>query len=135
MRKSKRSWRVAIRVLLDTQALILAHLGSLPPRLQEQLAPVEVEVNLSTASLVEIAVKNSIGKLRMPEEQAAQALLDLHITVIPLEARHANAMFSLPLHHRDPFDRMILATALVEKLPIVTADRTFRRYAGIQVIW
>lgn len=71
----------------------------------------------------------------MPEKETAQALLALHITVLPLEVRHANAMFSLPLHHRDPFDRMILATALVEKLPIVTADPAFRRYPGIKVIW
>lgn len=135
MRKWKRSWRAAIRVLLDTQALILAHLGLLPPRLQEQLAPIEVEVNLSTASLIEIAIKNSIGKLNMSRKDTGQALLALHITLLPLELRHANAMFSLPLHHRDPFDRMILATALVEKLPIVTADPVFRRYAGIKVIW
>jgi PIN domain nuclease of toxin-antitoxin system len=135
MRKSTRSWRAAIRVLLDTQALILAHLGFLPPRVQDQLAPLDVEVILSAASLIEIAVKSRIGKLNMTEEDTAQALRDLHITILPLESSHAFALFTLPLHHRDPFDRMILATALAEKLPIVTGDRVFRRYQGVKLIW
>jgi PIN domain nuclease of toxin-antitoxin system len=129
------SSRAVIRVLLDTQALVLAHLGLLPPRIQEQLAPLDVEVNLSTASLVEIAVKSKIGKLTMSEEDTAEALRELQITVLPLESRHAFGLFTLPLHHRDPFDRMIIATALAEKLPVVTGDRTFRRYPGVKVIW
>jgi len=128
-------WRAGIRVLLDTQVLILAHLGSLPSKVQQMLAPLDVEVNLSAASVIEIAIKNAIGKLDMSEDETNRALRDLRITLLPLEPRHAFAMFSLPLHHRDPFDRMILATALAEKLPIVTSDRIFRRYPDVKVIW
>ena len=128
-------WRAGIRVLLDTQVLILAHLGSLPSRVQQMLAPVDVEVNLSAASLIEIAIKNAIGKLEMSEEETNRAIRELRITLLPFEPRHAFELFSLPLHHRDPFDRMILATAIAEKLPIVTGDRIFRRYSEVKVIW
>lgn len=71
----------------------------------------------------------------MPEKETQRALRDLEVILFPFEPRHALRMFSLPQHHRDPFDRMILATALVEKLPIITGDRIFHRYPGIKVIW
>jgi PIN domain nuclease of toxin-antitoxin system len=124
-----------LRVLLDTQALVLAHQGLLPAKIQQFLTPVDLEVCLSSASLTEIAIKFAIGKLEMTELETRQALSDLRITPLAFEPRHALAMFSLPLHHRDPFDRMILATALVEKLPIITSDRSFRRYPGVKIIW
>ncbi|MGA7884380.1 MAG: type II toxin-antitoxin system VapC family toxin [Acidobacteriaceae bacterium] len=126
---------MVIRVLIDTQVLILGHLGELPARVQQMLAPIEVEILMSSASLIEIATKNAVGKLRMSEEEAKLALQDLRIDVLPFDSRHAYEMFSLPLHHRDPFDRMILATAIAEKLPIVSGDRIFRRYSGVKLIW
>lgn len=115
--------------------MILGYLGTLPSRVQAVLADPDAERLISAVSLAEIAIKKAIGKLDMSEEEAERALDELQVNVIPLEARHASQMFSLPLHHRDPFDRMILATAIAEKLPIVTGDRTFRRYAGVKIIW
>jgi PIN domain nuclease of toxin-antitoxin system len=103
--------------------------------IQERLSNPDDERVLSSISIVEIAIRNSIGKLDMSKSETNSAIRDLRITILALEPQHASMLFSLPLHHRDPFDRMILATALAEKLPIVTADPVFRRYAGIKVIW
>jgi PIN domain nuclease of toxin-antitoxin system len=61
---------------------------------------------------------------------------DLMITVIPHTARHARRLYGLPLHHREPFDRMLIATALVEDIPVLTPDREFLKYRdiGLKVI-
>jgi PIN domain nuclease of toxin-antitoxin system len=99
------------------------------------LAPAEIEVNLSAASLIEISIRNAIGKLDMSEDETNRAIRDLRITLLPLEPQHAFELFTLPLRHRDPFDRMILATAVAEQLPIVTGDPIFRRYSEVKVIW
>ena len=125
-----------MRVLLDTQVFIQAYLGeNLPKRVLTLIANPETERILSAASIMEIAIKNATGKLQMPEPQMQQAVLDLRLTVVPFEPRHAYRLFSLPPHHRDPFDRMIIATALAEKLPLIGGDRLFQHYKGLSVIW
>jgi PIN domain nuclease of toxin-antitoxin system len=101
----------------------------------ELLAEPETERLFSSVSIMEIALKNSVGKLKMGEAEMREAIDDLLLTVIPFEPRHAYRMFSLPLHHRDPFDRMIIATALDEGLPLIGADRQFKRYKGLKVLW
>lgn len=124
------------RVLLDTQAVYLAFRNeNLSHAAREVIEDPDTVRIISSVSLTEIAVKFSIGKLEMNRGDMLRAIEDLRLTELPFEPRHALAMFSLPPHHRDPFDRMILATALVEKLPIVTADRSFRLYHGIKIIW
>lgn len=133
--KSTLSWRVGIRYLLDTQVLVQAFLGTLPSDIQEKLSNPADERILCTISLVEIAIKAANGKLDLTADEALRAVDDLRISLLPLEPQHAFQMFSLPPHHRDPFDRIILATALAERLPVVTADRVFHRYPGIKVIW
>ncbi len=94
-------------------------------------------VLLSMASLWEIAIKVSIGKLALPQpfdvfipEQLA--LND--ITVLPIRLADCHQVSSLPFHHRDPFDRMIIAQALVEAIPVVSVDAAFDTYA-VERLW
>jgi PIN domain nuclease of toxin-antitoxin system len=121
-------------VLLDTQVLLDAYLGEkLPKRVHAILADPETERFISAASIIEIAIKT--GKLSMSAEHVQEAIQDLKLTVIPFAPQHAYRLFSLPVHHRDPFGRMIIATALSENIPLMGADRMFKRYRGLKVIW
>ena len=86
---------------------------------------------LSAASLWEIAIKAGLGKLTLPGRPVAYfpPLLDRSgVTVIPIQAEHALYTAALPPHHRDPFDRLLIAVALVERLPILSAGRAFDAY-------
>lgn len=128
------------RSLLDTQAFIMAateRWPDLPKRAQALLGDPETERILSAVSITEIAIKNSIRKLNLSAERTAQAMEDLVITVIPFTSMHAYRMFNLPLHHREPFDRMLIATALHEGIPIISGDDKFPLYEseGLQLIW
>ena len=64
-----------------------------------------------------------------------QALEDMDVRVLPFTAEHAFHVFEVPAHHRDPFDRQIIAQALSEQIPVVTPDEKFRLYSGLKVIW
>lgn len=104
-------------------------------RVQSLLAGLDNELLLSSTSILEIAVKHTRKKIDMPEALVQQAVQDLGLTVIAFEPRHAYRLFTLPMHHGDPFDRMIVATALVESVPLISSDRQFARYKGLQAIW
>jgi PIN domain nuclease of toxin-antitoxin system len=115
-----------VDLLLDPQAFVDAFSGTaLPQRVQFLLSDPDNRRLMSVASLMEIAIKSD--RLNMPEELVRQALNDLRITILPFDARHAYQLLSLPLHHRDPFDRMIISTALSEAIPLVGSDHMFRR--------
>jgi PIN domain nuclease of toxin-antitoxin system len=64
-----------------------------------------------------------------------EAAKDLALTIIPFTPQHSYRLFSLPKLHRDPFDRMIISTALVEGIPVIGGDSRFRKYRGLKVIW
>lgn len=79
----------------------------------------------------------TLGKLKPPiplRYLFTEELERLHFTVLPIEARHLHELLILPLHHRDPFDRMIIAQALSEDLTIVGNDAAFDDY-GVQRLW
>ena len=109
--------------------------GQLSRRVEAALQNETISLELSAVSLTEIAIKNRVGKLTFPAEVVRRAIEALGIRIVPYTAEHAFRLFELPLHHRDPFDRQIIAQALVEKIPVVTPDRTFGRYEGLKVVW
>ncbi len=128
-----------VRVLLDTCAFLMASLEGIekltrPTR--QLLEDPETDRVLSAITYSEIAIKAAIDKLQMNAQDASEAAAYLRLTVIPYTSQHAQRLFTLPLHedHRDPFDRMLIATALFEELPIVSLDRKFKRYKGLKVI-
>lgn len=126
------------RVLLDTQVLFLAYedgIGNLPKRARVALEDPDTERMISSASIMEISIKHAIGKLDMDEQTTGKAIRDMRLSVVPFHARHAYQMFLLPLHHRDPFDRMILATAIRDKVAIISGDRVFGSYEGVEIVW
>ena len=95
-------------------------------------------VNLfSLASVWEIAAKYHTGRLPIPETPKAlldRLIQDLEFIVLPIEENHIFTAAALPLHHRDPFDRMLIAQAITEHLPILSSDAHLTRYS-VQVLW
>lgn len=126
-----------MRLLLDTSVLIFA--VDEPERLSKRavaaLQNPENVLELSAISLVEIAIKSSLGKLKLSAETAEQALDDLDIRVLPFTRQHALELFALPSHHNDPFDRQIIAQALAEGIPVMASDETFGLYKGLRIVW
>lgn len=97
---------------------------------------------MSTAGVAELCIKNSLGKLPLPPEilrDPAQGFADIleenYISPLPITLGHAAGLRNLPLHHGDPFDRLMIAQALAEGLTMVTHDRAFARYDGLSVLW
>ena len=82
---------------------------------------------VSMASVWEVAIKESIGKLHPPED-FADAVREEGFEILPIAVEHARAVRDLPLHHRDPFDRMLVAQARVEGLSLVTRDKRLAQY-------
>ncbi len=126
-----------MRLLLDTAALIFAVESpeNLSTRAKAVLQNPQNTLELSAISLVEIAIKSALGKLRLSEEDARRAVDEIGVRILPYTSEHAFHLFELPLHHRDPFDRQIIAQALVEKIPIATPDEKFSLYKGLKIIW
>jgi PIN domain nuclease of toxin-antitoxin system len=125
--------------LLDTCTL-LWFLSNDPKLIASARAVIEDPANVrwvSPGSLFEIAIKVRIGKLRLfaPYKSIFPTkLLAADIHLLPLEPGHIEPLTTLPFHHRDPFDRLIAATALVEGLTLVSADRAFDVY-GVNRLW
>lgn len=127
-----------MRVLLDTTALYVAagisHMA-FTPKVQRLLEHSETVRTVSPVSFNEIAIKANRGLTPLRREHVEKLIIDLDLTILPLTAEHSFELFGLPSHHTDPFDRMLIATALSEDIAIVAIDREFRKYKGLRVIW
>jgi len=126
-----------MRVLLDTVAFLFA-IGD-PDRLSRKARTVMRDPanqrELSVISLAEIAMKNAAGKLNLSREDAMEALSRLQVSMLPYGEAQVFELMTLPVHHRDPFDRLLIAQALAEDVPVMTCDKEFRKYKGLEVIW
>ena len=117
-----------MNLLLDTHAVVWFLEGSDKLRSQARTAIESAErVYVSSATIWEMAVKVSRGRLEAPSD-FPDRLLDLGMLQLALEWEHARVAGGLPLHHRDPFDRILVAQAIVERLTIVTRDEEIARY-------
>jgi PIN domain nuclease of toxin-antitoxin system len=126
-----------MRVLLDTVTYLWAYNSPelLSKKAIETLSQDTTIRELSAVSLSELAIKMVGGELDWRKEEIISSLSDLRVRVLSYTASHAYQLFELPLHHRDPFDRQIIAQAMAEDIPIVTSDKIFRRYRELKVIW
>ena len=122
-----------MRLLLDTHILLWFYLGD--PQLSGPAQAAILDPNnnklISPASYWEIAIKLSTQKytLHVPYEEFIQeAVFDNGFEILPIEPRHAAALISLTFYHKDPFDRMLIAQATVEGMPIISVDSKFDPY-------
>ena len=126
-----------MKIILDSHAFLWATSAPerLSPKLKTFLESGERPL-LSAASLWEICIKVRIGKLVIakPAMWLSQAVKDLQATVLPVRGNHAIATLSLPDHHRDPFDRIIVAQAIEEGAAIATMDARIKNYA-VDIFW
>ena len=123
-----------MKLLLDAHVVVwwLRDDKQLKSEARKALVTADI-VWVSAATAMEIAVKASRRQLRLPEPLAVTVATD-DFAELPLTIQHAETLAVLPLHHRDPFDRVLIAQAQVEGATIVTHDRAFEAY-GVPVLW
>lgn len=128
-----------MKVLLDTHTFLwwITDDQRLSTKARTIISNGDNELFLSAATGWEIAIKAQLGRIRLtdkPEPFIAEQLSLNGIQSLPIHMSHALHVYNLPNHHRDPFDRMIIAQAQLEDLPILTMDSEIKKY-GIRIIW
>jgi PIN domain nuclease of toxin-antitoxin system len=128
-----------MKLLLDTHAFLwwITDNEELSPRAREVIADSRNELFLSAASGCEISIKTGLGRIQLPKTPDNFLLHQLSenaITPLSISIQHALHVLSLPDIHRDPFDRIIVAQAILEKMTILTRDAFIRRY-DVPALW
>ena len=128
-----------MRFLLDTHSFLWFIGGDeqLPQVARQLIAEIDNKIFLSIASLWEIALKVSLGKLILGkpfDELIPEQLISNEITILPIDITALSLVSNLHFYHRDPFDRIIIAQAMVEEMPIIGRDSEFAKYP-IELIW
>ncbi len=127
-----------MKAILDTHAFLWALAGDARmSRHARDIFAGSTDLSLSIASVWEILIKVQSGKLNFPRPAGPYVLSKLaenSIKSLPISIDHLLALERLPMHHRDPFDRMLIAQSMEEGWPIITADPMFKHYP-IRVIW
>jgi PIN domain nuclease of toxin-antitoxin system len=128
-----------MRVLTDSHALIwyVDQPHQLSPAALTALVDPANDLLLSAATVWEVSIKVSLGKLTLSgpfDAWMTQAAAGLGLTLLPITITYADAQSKLPWHHRDPFDRLLVAQSLTELVPVVSADPVLDRYA-VTWIW
>lgn len=120
-----------MKLLLDTHVLLWAITDdSRIKAVRKRLLAVDNEVYFSVVSLWEIAIKVSLGKLQADAAQVRDAALEGGFAELPILGQHALHVGGLPWHHRDPFDRLLVAQAAAEPMRLLTADESLLVYGG-----
>lgn len=128
-----------MRLLLDTHAFLwwITDSDELSPRAREVMADGRNELFLSAASGWEISIKTGLGRIQLPKAPDSFLLHHLSvngITPLSISMQHALHVLNLPDMHRDPFDRIIVAQAILEKMTILTRDAHIRQYV-VPTLW
>ena len=122
--------------MLDTHVVLwwmAGDIGRLSATAVEAVGAEDARVVVSAVSVWEVAIKRGLGKLDAPDD-LLQQLERARVELLLITARHADGVATLPPHHRDPFDRLLVVQATSEQLAIVSADESLRSY-DIEVVW
>lgn len=124
--------------LLDTHALIwlLEENKSLSTNALQVIESFSVKCYVSIASLWEMTIKSNLGKLQLPYDfgELSNALYLYRIQALQIRMNHLQTLQSLPLHHRDPFDRMLIAQAISNNFTLISKDPLFNNYP-VKLLW
>lgn len=128
-----------MRVLLDTHVLLWLIEGDrrLPLALQTLLNQVSTQKYVSKISFWELTIKVALGKLKTVLSPALmlEQIASTDALILGLQPAYLQQLEDLPFHHKDPFDRLLIASAMAEDLTLISADRHFQAYEGLSLLW